>query len=79
MTRDPRVYLAQILERAERIERYVGKGEEAFQQDTMIQDAVIRNFEVIGEAIKRLPDKYRSRHLRRVRFLPTERRGRKPL
>ena len=28
----------------------------------MIQDAVIRNFEVIGEAIKRLPDEYRARH-----------------
>ena len=62
MTRDPRVYLAQILERSERIERYVAKGEEAFQRDTMIQDAVIRNFEVIGEAIRRLPEAYRSRH-----------------
>ncbi len=28
----------------------------------MIQDAVIRNFEVIGEAIKRLPDEYRIAH-----------------
>jgi len=28
----------------------------------MIQDAVIRNFEVIGEAIKRLPDEYRARY-----------------
>lgn len=28
----------------------------------MIQDAVIRNFEVIGEAIKRLPDEYRGAH-----------------
>ena len=28
----------------------------------MIQDAVIRNFEVIGEAVKRLPDEYRSQH-----------------
>jgi uncharacterized protein with HEPN domain len=28
----------------------------------MIQDAVIRNFEGIGEAIKRLPDEYRARH-----------------
>ena len=28
----------------------------------MIQDAVIRNFEVIGEAVKRLPDEYRTQH-----------------
>ena len=26
------------------------------------QDAVIRNFEVIGEAVKRLPDQYRADH-----------------
>ena len=37
MTRDPRVYLAQILERAERIERYVADGEKAFQQDTSVR------------------------------------------
>jgi uncharacterized protein with HEPN domain len=28
----------------------------------MIQDAVIRNFEVIGEAVKRVPDPYRTAH-----------------
>jgi uncharacterized protein with HEPN domain len=33
--RDPRVYLVQILERAERIERYVATGEDVFQHDTM--------------------------------------------
>jgi uncharacterized protein with HEPN domain len=53
MTADPRVYLAHILECAEKIQRYIKSGEEAFQRDTMIQDAVIRNFEVIGEAAKR--------------------------
>ena len=62
MTRDPRVYLAQILERSERIQSYISEGEEAFQRDTMIQDAVIRNFEVIGEAVKHLPEEYRSQH-----------------
>ena len=62
MTADPRVFLAHILECAEKVRRYIASGEEAFQQDTMIQDAVIRNFEVIGEAVKRLPDEYRSQH-----------------
>ena len=47
MTKDPRVYLAQILERADRIEAYVRDGEAAFMRDTKTQDAVIRNFEVI--------------------------------
>ena len=62
MTKDPRVYLAHIVECASKIRLYIASGEEAFQRDTMIQDAVIRNFEVIGEAIKRLPDEYRDRH-----------------
>jgi uncharacterized protein with HEPN domain len=62
MTADPRVYLAHILECAEKVRRYIAAGEETFQRDTMIQDAVIRNFEVIGEAVKRLPEEYRIQH-----------------
>ena len=56
MTRDSRVYLAQILERAERIQRYIEDGESVFERNTMVQGAVIRNFEVIGEAVKQLPE-----------------------
>jgi uncharacterized protein with HEPN domain len=58
MTKDPRVYLAHILECADRIERYLGQDREAFLRDTMVQDAVIRNFEVIGEAAKRIPEQF---------------------
>ena len=47
MTKDPRVYLAHIIECATRIRLYIASGEDGFQRDTMIQDAVIRNFEVI--------------------------------
>lgn len=44
-------YLAHILEAIERIVRYTeGMSEEAFMRNQMAQDAVIRNFEVIGEA-----------------------------
>lgn len=44
-------YLAHILEAIERIDRYTGElDQKAFLQDPMIQDAVIRNLEVIGEA-----------------------------
>lgn len=62
MSKDPRVYLAQILERIERIERYTASDKDAFFADSMMQDAVIRNFEVIGEAAKRIPDAYRRQH-----------------
>ena len=58
MTKDPRVYLAHILECADRIERYLGQDREAFLRNTMVQDAVIRNFEVIGEAAKRIPEQF---------------------
>ncbi len=62
MKKDPRLYLAQILERIERIREYTTEGKEAFVADPRTQDAVIRNFEVIGEAAKRIPDEYRKRH-----------------
>jgi uncharacterized protein with HEPN domain len=55
MKKDARVYLAQILERIERIQEYTIDGKEAFFADEKTQDAVIRNFEVIGEAAKRIP------------------------
>lgn len=62
MTKDPRVYLAQILECGDRITSYTTKGKAAFLADRLVQDAVIRNFEVIGEAAKRVPEPYRQRH-----------------
>ena len=63
MTKDPRVCLAHILECADRIERYLGQDREAFLRNTMVQDAVIRNFEVIGAAAKRIPEQFRVVHV----------------
>ncbi|MBM4328626.1 MAG: DUF86 domain-containing protein [Deltaproteobacteria bacterium] len=62
MKKDPRVYLAQILERVERILSFTGKGKGSFLTSPLIQDAVIRNFEVIGEAAKRVPNEFRETH-----------------
>ncbi len=62
MTKDPRVYLAHILECLEKIERFTAQGKGRFLQDPMVFDAVLRNFEVIGEAAKRLDDSYRTAH-----------------
>ncbi|MBW4523160.1 MAG: DUF86 domain-containing protein [Scytolyngbya sp. HA4215-MV1] len=47
-------YLSDILECISRIENYTISGREAFLGNQIIQDAVIRNFEIIGEATKRL-------------------------
>ncbi len=62
MSKDPRVYLAHILECIEKIERFTASGKTRFFADDMVQDAVLRNFEVIGEAVKRLDEAYRVAH-----------------
>jgi uncharacterized protein with HEPN domain len=62
MNKDPRVYLAQVLERIDRIIKFTAEGQAAFFADERTQDAVIRNFEVIGEAVKRIPEVYKEKH-----------------
>lgn len=62
MSKDPRVYLAHIMECIQKIERFTEGGKGRFLQDELIQDAVLRNFEIIGEAAKRLDDVYRDNH-----------------
>ena len=47
-------YLAHIADSIAAIEAYVAGGRESFRHERMIQDAVIRNFEIIGEAANRL-------------------------
>ncbi len=44
-------YLAHILEAIDRIQRYTsGMPQETFLTDLLVQDAVIRNLEIIGDA-----------------------------
>lgn len=48
-------YLSHIEEAICRIQRYLeGKTEQDFLSDSLIQDAVIRNLEIIGEAVTKL-------------------------
>ncbi len=62
MRKDPRVYLAHILECIGKIERFTADGEERCMRDALIQDAVLRNLEVIGEAVKRVPESFRQQY-----------------
>ena len=56
MKRDPRVYIEDILEALEKIKAYTeGLDFDQFSKDNKTQDAVIRNFEIIGEATKKIP------------------------
>lgn len=52
-------YLAHILEAIERINRYTeDMDEQAFLSNPMVQDAVIRNLEIIGEASHNIETHY---------------------
>jgi uncharacterized protein with HEPN domain len=59
--KDDRLYLHHMLERCHRITRFIGPGREAFLASEELQDAVIRNVEVIGEAAKRVSADARGR------------------
>ncbi len=61
MSRDPKLYLEDIFEAGEKILRFCeGMDETAFVGDELVQDAVLRNLEVIGEAVKRLPSSWKE-------------------
>lgn len=61
MSRDVRLYLQDILESIERIESYTADAD-AFRAQSVVQDAVIRRLEIIGEAVKRIPESLRAAH-----------------
>jgi uncharacterized protein with HEPN domain len=55
MQRDDSVYLKHIRDAIRKIEGYTkGVRRATFEKNTLIQDAVIRQIEIIGEATKRL-------------------------
>ena len=60
MSRDCKVYLADILESIGRISRHLRRAKGDFTRDELVMDAVIRNLEVIGEAVKRFPEEVRN-------------------
>jgi uncharacterized protein with HEPN domain len=60
--RDDHFYVLHILECIERIERYTGgRSAEGFFSDTLIQDGVIRNLQVLAESTMRISERTRSR------------------
>lgn len=61
--RDISLYLKDILEAMDAIEGFVKDiDSEGFRQDEMVSSAVIRKFEIIGEAAKAIPDTLRNQH-----------------
>ncbi|MFB3924225.1 MAG: DUF86 domain-containing protein [Terriglobia bacterium] len=63
MPRDYKVSLEDILDAIRKIRTYTtGLTLQTFRQDPKTFDAVVRNLEIIGEAVKRLPEGARAQH-----------------
>lgn len=63
MTRDDHVYLQDIVDSIEIIVDYLdGKTEMDFEQSQLLQDAVYRRFEIIGEASTKISEQFKHTH-----------------
>ena len=61
MSRDWLLYLDDLIESAEKIQRFLaGRAFDEFSANEMLFDAVLFNLEVIGEAVKKLPDEAKA-------------------
>ena len=63
MSKHDAVYLSHILDAINQIESYTaGLSYETFSKDRLVQDGVIRQLEVIGEACRGLSAEFRAQH-----------------
>ena len=63
MSKDYKAYISHILESITLIEQYTENiSFEEFENDRKTIDAVIRNFEIIGEASNKLPEEFRKKY-----------------
>ncbi len=63
MKKDDIIYLKHILDAISRIEEYVkGVKHEDFMKNNLLQDGVIRQIEIIGEAAKRLSNEIKEKY-----------------
>ena len=60
--KDPDLYLAHIEECLAKIAAYTAEGRDAFMADSKTQEAVMRNYEIVGEAAKRLAPEFTCQH-----------------
>ena len=63
MEKDDLIFIEHLLDSINKIEKYVQDiTVHDFVDNELIQDAVIRNFEIIGEATKHLSESFRKMH-----------------
>ena len=59
-SRDPALYLTDILENIQYIEIFTAEGKEDFNHSKKTQYAVLKCLENIGEAVKNIPEEYKN-------------------
>ena len=63
MKKDPQVYLIHIMQSISAIEKYLqGVSKETFLESEEKQDLISRRLEIIGEAVKQLPEEFKNKH-----------------
>jgi uncharacterized protein with HEPN domain len=63
MKKDDTVYIQHILDAIHRVQEYIGGTDNAgFRNNKMLQAAVCREIEIIGEASKRLSKSFKAKH-----------------
>ena len=61
--RDPLILVEDVRASITKIERYVaGLSHDQFITDDLRKDAVARNLEIIGEAVRQMPDDFKQAH-----------------
>jgi uncharacterized protein with HEPN domain len=56
------VHLAYIAESIELIEHYTAGGKRVFEEETIVQDGVLRRLETLADAASKLPQQVKDRH-----------------
>ncbi len=61
MKKDVLIFIEHILESIQLIEEYIkGKSDTDFKKSRQFQDAIIRRIEIIGEAVKNIPEEFKN-------------------
>jgi uncharacterized protein with HEPN domain len=63
--KDPKIFLGHISESINELEKNIsGMSEAEFSENTTSQDAAVRRLEIIGEAVRNIPETFRKKHLK---------------
>ncbi len=60
--KEDRIYVGRILECVAQVDQYTQIGPAAFSESRLVQDAVLRNLQVLAESSQRLSEDLKTRH-----------------